>query len=143
MVRCASLARSGLNTVLEDASLPNLLLNDCFNPAGLLHHLGKAMVCKLACFFPVMDLFLAGWQGHGHIHVLVYIPQAGYNIPAVSCLDGGLRWSPFPTMHLVGLLLSFPGSFLSSCMPAKVNLHPYPLYAQPCFLHVKSSSFWQ
>lgn len=24
-------------------------------------------------FSPTMDLFLAGWQGHGHIHMLVYI----------------------------------------------------------------------
>lgn len=30
VVRCASLAGPGLNTVLEDAFLPSLLLNDCF-----------------------------------------------------------------------------------------------------------------
>lgn len=24
----------------------------------------------------MMDVFLAGWQGHGHIHVLVCIPKA-------------------------------------------------------------------
>lgn len=48
--------------------------------------------------------------GHGHIPVLVYIPyalllgsKAGYVIPEVSCLDGGLRWSRFPSVHLTAL----------------------------------------
>lgn len=135
-----------------------------FNPIGLQHHIGKAMVCKFARFFPMMDSFLAGWKDYGQLHVLVYISQAlllwqqGWIYHSSSFLSGW--WTEmvaFPHRaprcppHCGALPIShctppaprsFPGSFLSSCMPAKEDLHPCPLYAQPCFLCVKSSSFW-
>lgn len=129
-----------------------------FSPTRLQHHLGKAMVCKLACFSPMVDLFLAGWQGHGHIHVLVYIPQAlllwqqGWICHSRSFLSGWwtemvvfTHLAPRCPPHCEALPISHCTSPAPTSFPffPVACLHPYPLYAQPCSLHVKSSSFWQ
>lgn len=81
------------------------------NPIRLQHHLGKAMVCKLAWFPPRCSCSLLGGRVMVTSMCLCTFPRpccfgskAGYSIPGVSCLDGGLRWLRFPTMHLVVLL---------------------------------------
>lgn len=154
MVRCACLAGSGLNTVLEDASLPSLFLNKQSHKTP--KSFRESHGVQAGILFPTMDLFLAAWQGHGHIQVLVYIPKAAslaarLDIAFQKFLQKSGWWTEMvtfphlapPCPPLCGALpvshctspapTSFPGSFLSSCMPAKVDLHPYPLYAQPCF----------
>lgn len=117
-----------------------------FNPIRLQHLLGTAGM--LFPFSPMMDLFLAGWQGHGHIRVLVCIPL---DISFLKFLvwmvdwDGGVSTPctllPSSLWGIAHITLHFSSShifsFLSSCV------HQYPLYAQPCSLCIKSISFWQ
>lgn len=118
-----------------------------FNPTRLQHHLGKAgmlfpfppgWTCSCLggrvmatstclCRFPWIyhsRSFLSGWWTEMGVfpHLAPCCPPHCGALPISHCT------SPAPT--------SFP------FFPV-VCLHPYPLYAQPCSLCVKSSSFWQ
>lgn len=163
MVRCACLAGSGLNTVLEDASLPSLFLKkqSCKTPESFRESHGV----QAGILFPYdgrVPCWVAGSWPHPcacvHSQSCCFGSKAGYSIPEVSCLDGGLRWSRFPTVHIAALLtaghcpyhtalLQLPRLFQAPFFPA-VCLQRWIYIHIPCihnlaFLRVKSRSLWQ